>query len=109
MDLSEFDVFAKDHSLNGYYGFSNLINHAATSKENLVVKFNYAYVNGQARSISFSNPVMAVRLEGITHIERADLDSGEVRFDITCEDNLINDGGKYVEKIIWVPERKSGF
>ena len=109
MDLSEFDAFVKDNNSNGYYGFSTLINYAATSKEHFVIKFNYVFVNGEARSISFSNPVIAIRLDGITHIDRIDLDSGRVQFNITCEDNLINDGGKYVEKIIWVPVRKSGF
>ena len=109
MDLSEFDAFVKDNNGKGYYGFSTLINHTATSLEHFVVKFNYVFVNGQAKAISFSNPVISIRLDGVTHIERTDLDSGEVQFEITCEDNLINNGGKYVEKIIWVPVRKSGF
>lgn len=103
MNLAEFNIFIQNHKNGVYICDLSVHDHrpcrAYRSKGS--VKFNKVRISGNGRSIAFTNPVAALVLSGIIHIQKVDGENGAVHFTITCKDDY--QGGKYDEKIIWVP------
>lgn len=103
MNLAEFNTFTQSHQ-NGLYicDLSANENRPCRSfRSHGSVKFTNVLVSGNARSISFTNPVSSLVLSGVIHIQKIDGERGAVHFTITCKDDY--KGEQYDEKILWIP------